>query len=92
MTTMLSQRTRKAAHGKHRCGYCRQPIAAGEKYDDARIADLGTVWTWRSHLRCLAFLRDVAEQDTWDDGIDAVLFADLVVEYSDAAARHGVTS
>ncbi len=92
MVTTLSSRTRRAAHGKHRCGYCRQTIDRGEKYDDTRCAGDGTVWTWRSHLRCLVFLQEVVDPYDWDEGIDAVSFADHVAYNTDAAVRHGVIS
>lgn len=87
---VLSDRNRRAAHGKHRCGYCREPIAYGEVYNDCRCADDGTAWTWRSHLRCLAFLREVVDPYDREDGIDAVSFVDYVADNTDAARRHGV--
>lgn len=50
--TFLAEYTRKAAHGKHRCGWCWELIAQGEEYRDQRIADDGTVYTWREHIAC----------------------------------------
>jgi hypothetical protein len=90
--TVLSDTRRKAAHGKHRCGYCRQPIAAGEVYDDTRCADNGTAWTWRSHLRCQAFAQKVVDPFDWQDGVDAVSFAYYVEDNKALAVEMGVTS
>ena len=49
---VLASTIRRAAHGHHRCGWCRETIAARERYRDLRIADYGTVRTWREHLAC----------------------------------------
>ena len=52
MSEVLASTIRRAAHGHHRCGWCRETIAARERYRDLRIADYGTVRTWRGHLAC----------------------------------------
>jgi hypothetical protein len=52
MATLLAEHTRKAAHGRHRCGWCDEYITAGEHYNDQRVADEGTVYTWREHFAC----------------------------------------
>ena len=52
MSTLLAEYNRRAAHGLHRCGYCRRPIAAREQYLDQRIADDGSVYTFRAHHAC----------------------------------------
>jgi hypothetical protein len=49
---LLAQHTRKAAHGLHRCGWCGENIAKGERYTDQRIADNGSAYTWREHPAC----------------------------------------
>ena len=54
MATLLTEKVRRAAHGLHRCGWCGDKIAAGERYNDQRIADNGTVYTWREHRGCAA--------------------------------------
>lgn len=54
MTELLAEYERKAAHGRHVCALCGKRIAVGERYSDARCADAGTAWTFRSHLRCRA--------------------------------------
>lgn len=51
-TLLTETRGRKAAHGRHRCGYCHRSIARGELYLDQRIADDRTVYTFRGHLAC----------------------------------------
>lgn len=63
MTTLLSHHERRAAHGRHVCQLCGKRIGAGEKYSDARCADGGTAWTYRSHLRC----RDIAHAHCDDE-------------------------
>lgn len=88
---ILDQKQRRAAHGRHVCGFCRQRIAAGEVYDDCRIADSGTAWTWRSHLRCLAFMREVSEPADWDNGVDAIAFEEALSAYPDIADELGMT-
>lgn len=50
---VLAHHERRAAHGRHRCVWCCEPIAARESYIDLRIADGGTCWTQRQHTRCL---------------------------------------
>jgi len=50
--TLLAEHIRSAAHDRHRCGWCHEPIEVGEQYRDQRIADSGTVYTWREHIRC----------------------------------------
>ena len=53
MSTLLAEYpNRKAAHGRHVCGYCYRRIAAGERYVDQRLTDNGTAWTWRAHQAC----------------------------------------
>ena len=52
MSTLLAHHLRLAAHGRHRCGWCGLTIAARERYIDQRIAENGTVWTWRCHQAC----------------------------------------
>jgi hypothetical protein len=52
MTTVLASRTRRAAHGLHRCGHCGKKIKAHTAYLDLRIATEGTVYTFRSHAAC----------------------------------------
>lgn len=52
MTTLLAHHVRKAAHGLHRCGWCGGMIANRGRYIDQRIADNGTVYTWRAHCDC----------------------------------------
>ena len=73
MSEVLASTIRRAAHGHHRCGWCRETIAARERYRDLRIADYGTVRTWREHLACCdrinAWLR--ANGDTWSDYEDS---------------------
>ena len=79
MSEVLASTIRRAAHGHHRCGWCRETIAARERYRDLRIADYGTVRTWREHLACcdrinawlrangrhLVRLRDSHPNDIW---------------------------
>lgn len=50
--TVLSEHRRKAAHGRHVCGYCYKRIGVGERYLDQRCAGDGTAWTWRAHTDC----------------------------------------
>lgn len=50
--TLMSSKFRKAAHGLHRCEWCRRPIAARSEYLDNRIAEDGTAYTQRSHVQC----------------------------------------
>lgn len=52
MGTLLAHNVRRAAHGKHVCRECRRRINARERYIDQRIADYGTVYTYRAHARC----------------------------------------
>ena len=52
MTGVIASHIRKAAHGRHRCVWCRQPIAARSEYHDMRIVDGGTVYTSRRHIAC----------------------------------------
>jgi len=54
VSTLLAHHKRRAAHGLHRCGWCGNHIVKGEQYTDQRIADDGTVWTWREHITCAA--------------------------------------
>lgn len=89
---VLADNIRRAAHGKHRCGLCGHPIAARESYRDYRIADCGTAYTFRTHLRCESFATEVTDVYDREDGIDALMFADLVSDYRDVALKHGVPS
>lgn len=50
--TLLAQYLRRAAHGRHRCGWCGERIAQGEVYVDQRIAADRSVFTWREHRTC----------------------------------------
>src|SRR5690606_7920758 len=52
--TLLSVKTRRAAHGKHVCRLCRRRIAARELYEDMRCAYSGTAYTVRAHLACVS--------------------------------------
>lgn len=53
MADLLSHTVRRAAHGKHVCRFCRRLIAAGERYNDDRLAEDGSAYTFRSHVDCL---------------------------------------
>ncbi len=81
MTTVLADNIRKAAHGLHVCQLCRGRIAAGERYRDVRLADSGTVWTWREHLSCGDFIR--RHVDRWDlaDGYNCETYAELMHDH-----------
>ena len=71
--TLVTERVRRAAHGRHVCGWCHKNIAARERYRDQRCAGDGTMWTWREHLACCdrinAGLR--ANGETWSDYEDS---------------------
>lgn len=73
MSEVLASTIRRAAHGHHRCGWCRETIAARERYRDLRIADYGTVRTWREHLACRDRINAwlLANGDTWSDYEDS---------------------
>jgi hypothetical protein len=58
--TVLASRTRRAAHGLHRCGHCGKKIKAHTAYLDQRIATEGTVYTFRSHAACDDLFQRVA--------------------------------
>lgn len=65
MTLLAEYRNRRAAHGRHVCGLCRRPIAAGERYIDQRVAYDGRACTFRSHHACdSAYWTWI---DAWDD-------------------------
>lgn len=86
---VLADNIRRAAHGLHVCGLCRHRIDRGERYRDARIADDGTVWTWREHLRCGDFIRKATEP-YGDADVDYVMFAECVRESPELAREMGV--
>lgn len=87
--TVLDSRER-IARKPHRCGLCLQFIEPGERYDEQRAADNGTVATHRAHLRCVRFAVATVDPWSWGDGIDCVLFADAVLENHDLAVEMGV--
>lgn len=70
MTTLLAEYNRRAAHGLHRCGYCRRPIAAREQYLDQRIAAEGTVYTFRAHHACFSAYWSWMDDPYTDDVYD----------------------
>lgn len=74
---------RKAAHGKHRCVYCGEHIAAREQYGDMRCACDGTAWTQRSHLACT----DLVNRYAVDVGLDDEDWPDWQEVLSWAAAE-----
>lgn len=76
MLECVTENIRKAAHGKHVCQLCLTRIAAGERYRDARMAEDGTMWTWREHLDCSEFML-LHECDEWD----AIGYANLMREH-----------
>lgn len=73
----MSDRVRRAAHGKHVCQLCRRHIAARTQYHDVRIAYDGTAFTWREHVECREFMYE--HQDWWDanEGYDFATFDEL---------------
>lgn len=52
MASLLASHQRRAAHSFHRCGCCGGRIPRGDQYLDQRVADNGTVWTFRTHAVC----------------------------------------
>lgn len=52
MTTLLAEHVRRAAHDKHRCELCHEPILRRSKYLDQRCAEDGRAWTFRCHVDC----------------------------------------
>lgn len=58
--TVLSDRQRRAAHGRHTCQLCHQPIPARSLYTDRRVAHDGTAYTWREHTACGALVDTAA--------------------------------
>lgn len=91
MIAVLSERVRRAAHGRHRCGLCREPIAARSEYVDRRCADDGTAWTWREHIVCRDVVYEIMRREELRaddvDGIDAWWFADSLNEHPDLKAQ-----
>lgn len=51
MSVLLAHNVRRAA-SKHRCDLCGEPIWPADRYLDQRIADEGTVYTFRCHTSC----------------------------------------
>jgi hypothetical protein len=74
---VLAANLRRAAHGKHVCGHCRQRIDASDRYLDLRIADGGTAWTFRTHVECDAMFNRYGRHFGLDDG-DPVDWKDVV--------------
>lgn len=83
MSTVVSLRARRAAHGRHVCVWCRRRIAALEVYVDMRVAEGGSMRTQRQHERCLGLVERAAAYF----GIDCEEVTDaneLVAEWQDA--------
>jgi hypothetical protein len=82
VSVVLSSRVRRATHGKHVCFLCRCKIDAGSRYNDARIADQGTVYTVREHLACIDFMH--SHPDYWDsdEGWDCETFANVKSDHA----------
>lgn len=85
--TVLSEHHRRAAHGRHVCQLCRGRIAARTLYVDTRIADDGTVYTWREHSECRGIVWEVERRDPdavrFADSIDGEWFRDTLAEHLD---------
>lgn len=68
MTTLLSCKRRRAAHGRHLCGICRELIPVGWVYLDQRCAEDGTAWTFRCHIDCdIRYWRAHRGLELWSD-------------------------
>ena len=52
MSELISHTVRRAAHSKHVCRFCGRRIAAREEYNDDRLTEGGSAYTFRSHLDC----------------------------------------
>lgn len=87
--TVLSDRDRRAAHGRHRCGWCQRNIAAGETYRDIRQAYDGTVATWREHIVCGRFVQEHLDAADWPVEFPVEVFADLVADHGHPIDRSG---
>lgn len=84
--TILADNIRRAAHSRHRCGWCQRTIAARERYRDIRQAQDGTVWTWREHLRCAAFVARHVDPFDWPIEFPDEVYRDLVEQHGDPLA------
>lgn len=84
--TILADNIRRSAHGRHRCGWCLRLIAAREQYRDLRQAQDGTVWTWREHLACGAFMLRHADPFDWPIEYPVEYYQELVEAYGDPLA------
>lgn len=71
-------RTQPIARKQHRCDFCAGIIEKGEKYDHSTYSSNGSVYTWKSHLHCLAL---TSEMDCNEDGISSDDFEEWVHEY-----------
>lgn len=86
MSTVVSVKARRAAHGRHVCVWCLHRIAAREVYIDMRVVHGPTMATQRQHERCL----DLVEHAARYYGIDCEEVTDareLVAEWQEATGR-----
>jgi hypothetical protein len=89
--TILADNIRRAAHGKHRCGWCQRPIAARERYRDVRQAEDGTVYTWREHLACAAFMHRHADPFDWPIEYPVEAYNEMVEMHGDPLSESPTT-
>lgn len=72
------------ARKQHRCDYCGGTIEKGEKYQNDTIVYDGDVYTWKSHLHCMALTSEMWDYKT-DEGLSDDDFQrwidDYVLEY-----------
>jgi hypothetical protein len=87
MTTVLASRTRRAAHGLHRCGHCGKKIKAHTAYLDQRLATEGTVYTFRSHAACDDLFQRAARYFDLEEDESAATYTESVHEYQ---REHGL--
>lgn len=72
--TLLADHRRRAAHDKHVCRECRRRIPRGERYVDQRIADYGTIYTYRAHERCYRIVcAHVLDLEDWYSDVHELL-------------------
>jgi hypothetical protein len=67
MVTFLGSGWR-TARKEHRCGWCPEPIVAGDRYSYSAGAEDGHAYTWKMHEECDAAFSSAADYSAqWRD-------------------------
>jgi len=76
----IIESSRRKANKEHQCDFCKGYIKVGEEYDFQKNISDGTIYPWKTHVKCSEVANELNMYDNCDEGLTQDDFEEFISE------------